>query len=82
MICKTFMDAMLNDAQVTRIVESGGTCQDAVIALVNEKARLFQRIIELERIAPKKLAKADGSVLIWHCPDDLIPTEYINDPIR
>jgi hypothetical protein len=77
MKCETYTDAKNNDVTVGLIIESGGSIEDVVVALVNEKERMFQRILELELIAPKKISSPDGRVLVWHCPDDLIPTETI-----
>jgi hypothetical protein len=67
--------AMNNDPTVHRILSIGGTHADCVVALTNEKNALVQKLCELESIAPKKIEMSDGSVLVWHCPNDLIPTQ-------
>lgn len=66
------------DATVHRILSLGGTQADCVVALVNEKEALAKRIMELDAIAPKKIKLDDGRVMIWHCPDDLVPLQPNN----
>ena len=73
---ETISDVINNDSQVRRVMESGGSPKDVIIALANEKERLVQKVIELELISPKRIATPKG-VMVWHCPDHLIPTESI-----
>jgi hypothetical protein len=51
---------------------------DLVLAsILNELARLKKttssRILELENIAPKAYRMPNGSIMVWRCPDELIP---------
>lgn len=66
-------DVKRNDPTVHRILKSGGTPRDCVVALANEKEALVKRLMEMERIAPKKIKLPDGRVMIWRCPEDLVP---------
>lgn len=69
-----------NDPYVNSIVKKGGTLEMCVVFLANQKNELLRRVIELESIAPKAYRQADGKVLVWRCPDDLIPiTELPED---
>lgn len=62
-----------NDPYVNSIVKQGGTLEMCVVELANQKRELLRRIIELEAIAPKAYRHTDGSVIVWRCPDELIP---------
>ena len=73
----TFEDVRLNDGLVYAICHEAGTLEDCVVALVNQKQALIQRIVELERIAPKKVRLEDGTVMIWRCPDELVPEQSV-----
>jgi hypothetical protein len=61
------------DATVRRILAAAGTEADCVVALVNEKEALVKRLMELESIAPRKIKLPNGTVMIWRCPDHLVP---------
>jgi len=76
---KTLIDVTRNDSLVLRLVELGASSNDIIVALANEKQRLFQRIIELELIAPKRISTPNG-VMVWHCPDHLIPQSDALNP--
>ncbi len=65
------------DATVRSICERGGDVGEALIAVVQEKREMLQRIIELDSIRPRRYRTPDGRVLVWHCPNDLIPEEQL-----
>jgi hypothetical protein len=67
----------LGDACVQQILESGGSLEDVVIALANEKEQLIESVTELDGIAPKRIIDRRGRNYFWHCPDDLIPESRI-----
>jgi len=71
--CLTLREAKERNALVRYILESGGTLEDTVCALVEEYAKLTNRLIKLEYIVPHKIKSPDGSISIWRCPEDLIP---------
>ena len=61
------------DPVVYRVMHAGGNASDAIVALANQKNALIARVMELESIAPKKIRIGPDSVMVWHCPDDLVP---------
>jgi hypothetical protein len=61
------------DATVNRMVKIGADPREIICALVREKEDLVARLIELERLAPKRYQLADGTVRIWNCPEALVP---------
>jgi len=62
-----------NDVTVARILADGGSETDCIAALVEQKRKMLERICELEAIAPRAYRRKNGEVLIWRCPDRLIP---------
>lgn len=69
----SFERAKQCDATVNRMLKCGASLQDIIGVLAAEKERLVGRITELEGIAPKKIALKNGQVMVWHCPDELVP---------
>ena len=63
----------LTDATVHQMLAHGRSLEETIVALVCEKNRFTQRIIELESIAPRKIVLPDGRVMVWRCPDELVP---------
>lgn len=70
----SFFQALRSEPIVNRILRSeNGSFEDCILALANDRKRLLKRIEELESIAPKKIQAPDGTVMIWRCPDELVP---------
>ena len=67
-----FRRARLTDATVHQILSAGGTLEDCVAELVKQKEALITENIELRSIAPRKMKLGD-KVVIWRCPDELVP---------
>lgn len=65
------------DSTVHRVLDSDGSELDCMEALFNEKQFFIKRLIALESIAPRKFQLPNGDVMVWHCPDSLIPTTEI-----
>jgi hypothetical protein len=61
------------DPTVHRMASQGCSREQVIQALVDEKRAMVKRVLELEQIAPKKYQMPDGKVMVWHCPDELIP---------
>ena len=61
------------DPTVNAMIRHGCSLEETIVALVHEKSLLTQRIIKLESIAPRKIVLPDGRVMVWRCPDNLIP---------
>ena len=72
-VCSTFLRLRRNNAIVARIMDAGGTVEDCAVALSVENDRLTDRVMALDSIAPRKIKLPDGRVLIWRCPDELVP---------
>ena len=73
-----FARVRLTDATVNAMLKHGRSLEEIIVALVCEKNRFTQRIIELESIAPRKIVLPDGHVMVWRCPDELVP-EMLNE---
>ncbi len=71
--CSAFERAKYNDATVARMLREGAGAEAIIGQLAADKEQYLKRIIELERIAPRKILLPDGRVLIWTCPDELVP---------
>lgn len=71
--CSAFDRVRLTDATVNAMLKHGRSLEETIVALVCEKNRFTQRIIELESIAPRKIVLPDGRVMVWRCPDELVP---------
>jgi hypothetical protein len=69
----SFLDVILNDPYVNRIMKQGGTAEMCAVELANQNRELLRRVIELESIAPRKYRNEDGEMMIWRCPDGLVP---------
>lgn len=69
--------AAQRSAVVRAVLEQNGTAVDCVMALVERMEALSTRVVELEGIAPRRIKLPDGRVMVWHCPDHLVP--YVND---
>jgi hypothetical protein len=76
-------DKVLRECQVVRrIINSGGTLEDVIVALHAVKNAQQKTIQGLSRICPDKYKTADGIEMIWRCPDNLVPNikPIFNDP--
>lgn len=75
--CSAFDRVRLSDVTVHEMLEHGRSLEETIVALVCEKNRFVQRILELESIAPRKIVMPDGRIMIWRCPDELVPEANI-----
>ena len=79
----TFNHLQLHNPIVRHIMKAGGTAEDCAVALSVANDRLVDRVMLLEGIvdrvmllegiAPRKIKLPDGRIMIWHCPDELVP---------
>ena len=69
------------DSTVAHLLRAGRTLEDIIVALAAEKEAAHKRVMELESIAPRKIKTPDGKVMIWRCPDELVPLSP-NNQIR
>jgi len=64
-------------------MRAGGTAEDCAVALSVHNDRLIDRLMTLEGIAPRRIKLSDGRVMVWRCPDHLIPeTDMSNAALR
>jgi hypothetical protein len=61
------------DPTVNAGLRAGLPLEDVIVALVEDKDRLMQRILELASIAPRKITLPNGEVRVWRCPDEFVP---------
>lgn len=61
------------DPVVYGMVSTGQPLERIICALVEQKQRLLSEIQKLHLIAPRKVVMQDGTVMVWRCPDELIP---------
>ena len=69
----TFQHLRLHNPIVAHIMRAGGTAEDCAVALSVHNDRLVDRLMMLEGIAPRRIKLPDGRVMVWRCPDHLIP---------
>lgn len=69
----TFEEAQYHSSVVAKCLEAGGNAKDCVALLVEQNIVLTKELLKLSTIAPKKIKLTDGRVMVWHCPDELIP---------
>jgi hypothetical protein len=62
------------DSTVANGLKAGVDLETIIVQLVWEKERAYQRIVDLSQIVPRKFTTPNGSEIVWHCPDDLIPS--------
>lgn len=69
----TFDHLRLHNPIVAQIMRAGGTAEDCAVALAVYNDKLVERLMTLEGIAPRKIKLPDGRVMVWRCPDELVP---------
>lgn len=69
----SFEEALHDDPAVYQLTKGGVPLRELVAFLVKQKQELFDQIVALQGIAPKKVKDKDGNEMIWRCPDELIP---------
>lgn len=78
---KTFEEAICTDATVHKILKrlgsSASSYEDIIAALATEKVQLMDALIKSEAINPRKFVFPDGRVVVWRCPEHMIPTTKI-----
>lgn len=58
---------------VQRIISSGGTDEDCIVALVQQNEAITRRLMELEMIAPRIITLDHGIKIRYNCPDEFVP---------
>ena len=65
-------EAARNDCDVATRLKYGHSLEDIIASLVHTKHVLMKEVADLWMICPHKTI-VNGKVLIWRCPDDLVP---------
>lgn len=79
MNCETFEDLRLCNSLVDSIMMAGGTAEDCAVALAASNKRLIEQLAVLENIAPRRIRLPDGRVMLWRCPEHLVPVTDMSD---
>ncbi len=58
---------------VAGIMQSGGTPEDCCVALALALQQTAEKAMHYMLLAPRKIRLSDGTVKVWHCPDEMIP---------
>lgn len=66
-------EAYYTDATVHRCLCENLSLSETINALVTDKKAFFNELMKLHAIAPRKIKLPDGRIMVWHCPDHLIP---------
>ena len=69
----TFPELMDRNPTVRSCMLSGGTAEDCAVRLAADNERLIELLKKQLSIIPRKIRLPDGRVMIWRCPDELIP---------
>lgn len=75
----TFDHLRLHNPIVAQIMRAGGTAEDCVVALAAHNDRLMDRLMALERIVPRQIRLPNGRVMVWRCPNHLVPETDMSD---
>ena len=70
------MGSMSDNPIVSAIGRAGGSKNDCIMALHDKNQELIKQVMELQGICPRKV-KIGDKILIWRCPEDLIPQTEI-----
>jgi hypothetical protein len=71
--CKTLTEAYYNNPLVHAMIVNGASLSEIIVALVNHISCQNKTISDLMAICPRKIKLDDGRIMVWHCPDDLVP---------
>lgn len=71
----TFRKAYCTDPTVRMMVNAGAEDDEIIAKLIEIKMALIEELIKLTAIAPKAIRMPDGKVIVWRCPDHLVPMQ-------
>lgn len=54
------------------------TAEQCILCLANAQEALTAKIMDLYAIAPRRFLLPDGRMMVWRCPDGLIPLTDIS----
>lgn len=63
----------LDNPIVAEIMRAGGTPEDCCVALAQALEQTAEKAMRYMMIAPRKIRLPDGRVMVWRCPEELVP---------
>jgi hypothetical protein len=75
----SFAEARDRNILVDAVMESGGSVEDCVVALVTAHDKMQRHFQRLLNFLPRKVVRTDGSTMVYHCPNHLIPDDIFSD---
>ena len=63
---------------VAAMHKAGETPEAIILILVKLKDQLLKDVEELTLLTPKRIRMPDGSLMIWRCPEELIPLQEMS----
>lgn len=70
---KKFKELLLKDSLINKMFIRGASEKQMIVALANVIQELSKANMALYQIAPRKIKGPDGTVLVWRCPESMIP---------
>lgn len=70
---KSWTEVTLSDPIVNRALCYGESLETTICRLVERHEKVMEELRKLHAIAPKKTQLPDGTIMVWHCPNELIP---------
>ena len=62
-----------SNAVVHEVLSSGGSLEDCVAVLAEMLDKTRQQVVDLAAYAPTRIKCPDGKIVVWRCPEHLIP---------
>ena len=73
----TFEQIKATDSLTKAMLEAGQGLEEVIIEQVRQKREAWSVADRLRDIAPCRYRLKDGTIFVWHCPDDLIPIQEL-----
>lgn len=70
---KPFAEVARHNAIVHEILSAGGTLEDVVVALDRCYRDALRECGRMRMLCPTRMKLPDGKIVVWRCPEDLIP---------
>lgn len=67
------------DPVLYHLERSGCSFLDMMEELTDYRQKLLIKVLEMDAICPRKYRLPDGTVKVWHCPEELIPLTDLTD---
>ncbi len=74
---KRFQQAAKNNTIANMYACEEITAEQAITALAEQVDEMGDRLVELGNVRPRKFELPDGTIKLWRCPEDQIPTEKL-----